>query len=153
MSAKVSLKFKVLCYTVMNFSTFFFSATAAIQERMSLQRGLIIYLAAAACINLFFWYAFRSSDKAAGTAALQAGDRAHKTPPANSLTEGHKVLCYALVNLSTPVFAAVAAIRGRLSIQTGLIIYVVSAAWINFLFWFLFRMRDKADRKAGRQVE
>ena len=65
----------------------------------------------------------------------------------------YKALCYVVANLSAPVFVAVVAIQGSLSIQTGLIIYVVSAAWINFLFWFLFRIRDKADRKAAGQVE
>jgi len=169
--AKVSVKTKVLTYTVMNFSTFFFSATAAIEGQMSLQRGLIIYVASAASINLFFWYVFRANDRAAAKAALDAVDRARKTVPAVSLAEGriksqgdggavsakfsfnYKALCYVVANLSAPVFVAVVAIQGSLSIQTGLIIYVVSAAWINFLFWFLFRIRDKADRKAAGQVE
>lgn len=60
---KISRRFKVLIYAVMNISTFFFSATATIQEQMSLQRGLIIYLASAVWINLLFWYVFRMSDR------------------------------------------------------------------------------------------
>jgi hypothetical protein len=60
---KSSRRFKMLIYVVMNISTFFFSAIAAIQEQMSIQRGLIIYLASAFWINLLLWYVFRTSDR------------------------------------------------------------------------------------------
>jgi hypothetical protein len=60
---KITRRFKVLIYTVMNISTFSFSALAAIQGQMSIQRGLIIYLASALWINLLFWYVFRMNDK------------------------------------------------------------------------------------------
>ena len=59
----ISVKQKVLSYTVINISTFFFSATAAIQGQMSFQRGFIIYLASSLWINLLFWYVFRMNDK------------------------------------------------------------------------------------------
>jgi hypothetical protein len=62
-SMKVSVKYKVLGYSIMNFSTLFFSATAAIQGRMSIQWGLIIYLASALWINLLVWVWFRMKDK------------------------------------------------------------------------------------------
>jgi hypothetical protein len=60
---KLSLKQRVLIYTVMNFGTFFFSAIAAIQGRMSLERGLIIWLASALWINSLLWYSFKMRDK------------------------------------------------------------------------------------------
>jgi hypothetical protein len=60
---KVSFGVKVLVYVVMNLSTFFFSAIAAIQGRMSIQWGLIIYLASAFWINLMVWGWFKMKDK------------------------------------------------------------------------------------------
>jgi hypothetical protein len=60
---KVSFKFKVLIYTLLNVTTFFFSAVAAIQGSMSLQRGLFIYLASALWINFLSWAWFRMKDK------------------------------------------------------------------------------------------
>ena len=59
---KVSARQKVISYTVMNISTLFFTAIAAIQGRMSIQWSLIIYLASALWINSLFWFVFRMND-------------------------------------------------------------------------------------------
>jgi hypothetical protein len=58
---------KVLVYVVINISLPFVSAYASIQGHMSIQRGLIIYLASAFWINLLLWYLFRMSDRRSGS--------------------------------------------------------------------------------------
>jgi hypothetical protein len=58
----------------------------------------------------------------------------------------YKVLCYVVMNLSTLFFSVIAAIQGQMTIQWGLIIYLASAVWINFFFWFVFKMNDKRNR-------
>jgi len=60
---KVSFKVKLLCYTVLNISTLFFSCIAFIEGEMSIQRGLIIYLASAFWINIIVWFWFRMKGK------------------------------------------------------------------------------------------
>lgn len=63
---KVSLRQKVLTYTVLNFSTVFFSAVAAIQGQMSVQWALVIYLLSTLWMNLLVLYVFRMNDKRCG---------------------------------------------------------------------------------------
>lgn len=59
---KVSVKVKAFCYGGMNFGILFFSIVYFIQG-VSLQRSLIVYLAAAIWINLTLWIGFRLRDK------------------------------------------------------------------------------------------
>jgi hypothetical protein len=59
---KVSAKVKTSCYAGMNFGTLFFSAVIVIQG-VSIQRSLIIYIAATVWINLMLWVGFRMRDK------------------------------------------------------------------------------------------
>jgi len=51
-----------------------------------------------------------------------------------------KVFCYVLMNFGILGFSAITLLQGAF-----LIIYLVSAIWMNLLFWFLFRLRDKGS--------
>jgi hypothetical protein len=55
-----------------------------------------------------------------------------------------KVFCYVLMNFGILGFSAITLLQG-ISPQRCLIIYLASAVWMNLLFWFLFRLRDKSS--------
>jgi fatty acid desaturase len=55
-----------------------------------------------------------------------------------------KVFCYVLMNFGILGFSAITLLQGAF-LQRSLIIYLVSAIWMNLLFWFLFRLRDKGS--------
>ncbi len=92
---KVSRRQKVLVYTVTNISAIFFSAVAATRGQLSLQWGITIYLVSAAWINLMFWFAFRTKDKAS---RLPTEDKAAKP---KKVSRKLKVFCYTVLNFST----------------------------------------------------
>jgi hypothetical protein len=54
-----------------------------------------------------------------------------------------KIFCYVAVNVGIILTEGISALENRVSPERGLILFVASVAWVNFLFWFLFRMRDK----------
>lgn len=134
---KTSPKVKVLIYTVINLAAPFFSAFAAIQGKLSLRLGITIYLASAAFINLLFWLAFRIRDNAAKLPA--EGKEAQPAKVSIKL----KVVCYTVLNVSTFFFSAVTAIQEQMSLPWAITTCLASAAWINFLLWLLFRMKEK----------
>jgi len=55
-----------------------------------------------------------------------------------------KAFCYVLMNFGVLGFSAITLLQGA-SVERSLIIYLASSVWMNLLFWFLFRMRDKGS--------
>lgn len=63
-----------------------------------------------------------------------------------------KVFCYAAINLGLILSSGVVALQAN-SLRWGTIIFLSSTAWMNFMLWFLFKMRDKSSNEAaGHQV-
>jgi hypothetical protein len=56
-----------------------------------------------------------------------------------------KALCYGVTNFGVLFFSAVAFLQG-VSAKMSLVIYLGSAAWVNLLYWALFRIRDNKGR-------
>jgi hypothetical protein len=57
-----------------------------------------------------------------------------------------KAFCYAMANLSLIGLCGMQIIESA-PLSRTLIIYIASLVWINFLFWFMFRLRDKSNNE------
>jgi hypothetical protein len=59
-----------------------------------------------------------------------------------------KVFCYVAINFGLILSSGVVALQAD-SLRWGIIIFLSSTAWLNFMLWFLFRMRDKSGNETG----
>ena len=53
-----------------------------------------------------------------------------------------KVFCYVAMNVGICLSSGLVALQG-VSPWRSLIVFLSSAAWVNFMLWFLFKLRDK----------
>ena len=139
-SAKISSRFKLFIYAAMNAGVLFFSSVVLVQGA-SARASLIIYLVSAVLLNLMLWAGFKIKDRIARKHESNESLTNEVKPKKLSLI--FKVLIYGVMNFGTFFFSA---IQRQMSLQWSLIFYLASAAWINFLLWFLFRTRDKSSQ-------
>jgi hypothetical protein len=142
-SAKISSRFKLFIYAAMNAGVLFFSSVVLVQGA-SARASLIIYLVSAVLLYLMLWAGFKIKDRIARKHESNESLTNEVKPKKLSLI--FKVLIYGVMNFGTFFFSAIEAIQRQMSLQWSLIFYLASAAWINFLLWFLFRTRDKSSQ-------